>query len=37
MLKIVLIGLSGIGAFVFFTDSQVSEKKSTEFISRVSL
>jgi len=29
--------LSGIGAFVFFTDSLVSEKKSVEFISRVSL
>jgi hypothetical protein len=37
MLKIVLIGLSGIGAFVFFADSRVSEEKSVEFISRVSL
>jgi hypothetical protein len=37
MLKIVLIGLSGIGTFIFFTDSLVSEKKSVEFISRVSL
>ena len=37
MFKIVLIALSGIGAFVFFMDSLVSEKKSVEFISRVSL
>ena len=37
MLKIVLIGLSSIGTFIFFTDSLVSEKKSVEFISRVSL
>ena len=36
MFKIVLIALSGIGAFVFFMDSLVSEKKSVEFISRVS-
>ena len=37
MLKIVLIGLCGIGAFVFLMDNLVSEKKSVEFISRVSL
>ena len=37
MFKKVLIALSGIGAFVFYMDSLVSEKKSVEIISRVSL
>ena len=37
MFKIVLIALSSIGAYVFFIDNLFSEKKSVEFISRVSL
>ena len=37
MFKIVLIALSSIGAYVFFIDNLLSEKKSVEFISRVSL